>query len=583
MLALIAALIVSAHDRTWLSAPVERLAGSEGPSVQRLSRLKRRVLGAMEALVAQATRRGRPPASPTEGERFEVLHALLPIAASLIQEVPLHRRDLQDRLVQAFERLKESHAIKISTFCQFLGLKERTFRSWRSRPPAPPKDEASPSPPAKKKKRKGWPTGLFDLVRRIPGIQVVGDTTDIKVLGVPLKFIGLQDPGRRKSRLFEGFGIYARERAREVADLVSQVLADQPGTQFLTDLGTPFLADLARETYENLEIEHAPQKEGTPTAKATLERAFGVLKEALRPLTDLTNHLALHLPALNDVDLARSLGQLLVAVYLRVYMAASKDATHPLEEAPAREIEIVAQQQREAARQENDSKRLLLELIHDAYAMEGSRQRFVRTHRKHALEDILESERIIRTKACRCQTHVCDRYFAGILQNVSERGRARRARLRKEELKRIQENKEEKQRREQRRYLYQHPNLLFNQGLDLLSHQWIPKLNELIAGGAGPGRVMVRDAIGLLAEKNPWTFGDDIQVLIKAWKDSHPAMDPQGISVIEKLVYSIVKEQQKKSTSTSDWINAIVRGAQPHNQHSPPAPGLAHLSGRMLG
>ena len=155
---------------------------------------------------------------------------------------------------------------------------------------------------------------LFDLIHRIPGIQVMGDTTDLKVLGVPLKLIGLQDPGRRLSRLFEGFGIYSRERSREVVDLVTRVLSDQPGTQFITDQGTPYLAELARETYESLELVHAPQKEGTPTAKATLERAFGVVKESLRPLLALTNRLADQCPALKDADLAQSLGQLLVAV-----------------------------------------------------------------------------------------------------------------------------------------------------------------------------------------------------------------------------------------------------------------------------
>jgi len=294
-----------------------------------------------------------------------VVQALLAVAASLVQEVPLHRRDLQDRLVQAFERLKQSHALKIRTFCQFLGLKERTFRSWRARPPTPPRDEAPPPTPAKKKKRKGWPTGLFDLVHRIPGIQVMGDTTDLKVLGVPLKLIGLQDPGRRLSRLFEGFGVYSRERSREVVDLVTQVLADQPGTQLITDQGTPYLAELAREAYESLELDHAPQKEGTPTAKATLERAFRAIKDSLRPLLALTNRLADQCPALKDADLAQSLGRLLVAVLLRVYILAARDASHPLEDAAAREIEIVSAESRLAARSKEAWVRV-----------EGSKKRF---------------------------------------------------------------------------------------------------------------------------------------------------------------------------------------------------------------
>jgi hypothetical protein len=252
----------------------------------------------------------------------------------------------------------------------------------------------------------------------------MADTTGIKVLGIPFKLIALQDPGRRRSRIFEGIGLYTQQRAHEISDLIRRTLAKVPGTQLLTDQGKPYMAELARKTYENLELDHAPQKEGSPTAKATLERAFGILKDALNPLFEITNRLTENLPALKNPELASSLGQLMVAVYLRVYLIAARDCFHPLEKTQASQLELIAQQQRESARREESSKRLLLSQIHDAYCMEGPRERFIRAHRHHALEDIQQAERVLRERACRCQTRASRSLLR---RHSSQRRRARKS------------------------------------------------------------------------------------------------------------------------------------------------------------
>ncbi len=585
MLALIAALIVKRFDPSWLSAPVRELAGPDGPSMERLSRLKASLLPKFEKLLTQATHRGRSAKEVNQKENIEIHEELLALAASLVEHVSLYRRDLQDRLVQAYERLHESYGLSAKNFCAFLGLKERTLRSWRGRPAQAPKSKEPQAQASKKPKGKARNPGRFDLVRLVPGIQAMADTTCFTLLGCTLKLIGLQDPGKRLSRLFEGIGVYTQERATEVVDLIKKTIADLPGLQLITDQGSPFLADAARQAYEDLDLDHAPQKEGTPTAKAPLERAFGTVKQALAPIFDLTNRLAQHWPALRQPQLAQSLGQLLVAVFLRVYILAAKDASHPLISAPASQIELIAQQQRQDARQEENSKRLLLKQIHEAYAMPGSHENFVRTHRHHALEDIKEADRILRTKACRCQTKACDRYFAGILRNVAERGRIERAHERKQKLERIKEQKEQQEAIKEHHFFLQHPDLLLLKAFDYLSFNWLPQPGYFLLDGHGPGRAMIKRAIPLLAQKNPWTFQDDIQALWSHWKQNHQDLDPRALSAIYNVVYSFVKEQRKLNLppSTSDCINAIFKYTQSHKPHSPPQPDLADLCGNMLG
>jgi len=566
----VCASIVSEYSRSWLAAPVGDLARCEGLRLDWLSRLKGRVRQQMESLVQDALQRGRRSQEAGEPERAKVLESMLDISAGLIQRVPLHQRDLQDNLVQAFQRVHAEHHLCAKSFCQMLGLKERTFRSWRNRPVRPPRP-VPPEPERERKKRRSGRQGRFSLFDLVPGIEVHGDTTDITLLEVPLKFIGLQDPGNRLRKLFEGYGLYTRENADAVIEVVRNGL--EPGTVFTTDQGTPYMAEAARTAYEELELDHAPAREGTPTHKATLERSFGTLKQAMAPLLGLSNQLARMVPALSKPERALPLGKLLVAVFLRVWFMAAAPRPHPLEGASSTELRIIAEQMRENARKEQASKRLLLGDIHDAYMMEGSRERFIRAHRRHWLEDIQEAEQVLRAKACRCQVHGCDRYFAGILRNVAGKNKRIRDLQRQDARNREERQAAWKQFENEGTTREHNPRWMLSEGLEALAAAWIPEQNKLLFGGIGPGRALVNRAIELIAEEDPRSFVDRVQVAWKAWQQQNTGLDPQCIQAI-RAVFDVCLEQYKDaavSPSRDPAAYAIFNGASFNHRRSPPS------------
>ncbi|MBI4701799.1 MAG: DDE-type integrase/transposase/recombinase [Deltaproteobacteria bacterium] len=329
LLALVCAAIVAAYDRTWLARPVSAPLGAGAPRPGHLSRLKARLLAAFEQLLLRATRRGRPrkPDPPDDTPATSITGELLALATELLRQsrVPWRRRDLQDRLVAAYDRLRAR--LTLAQFCAALALAPRTFRGWRARPPAPP--AAAPAPPPPPRPRPKRNRGRFALEITAPDTQLGADTSDLRIFGTDLKLVAAQDIGAREQRLFEAFAIDQRESADLIASVVAQAVADRPGLQLITDQGTPYLAQAARQAYEQLGVEHTPQKEATPTEKATVERAFGCLKNALAPLLDLTNRLADLVPALRNPELARAAGSLLCAVFLRVYTATSTRPAAP--------------------------------------------------------------------------------------------------------------------------------------------------------------------------------------------------------------------------------------------------------------
>src|SRR5690606_13061790 len=160
---------------------------------------------------------------------------------------------------------------------------------------------------------------------------------------------------------------------RECAELVEQVVADAAagleGIQFITDLGTPYVAEAAQQAYDAIGVEHAPQREGTPTAKATVERAFGTVKDALAPILGLLDRTAAAVPSLKQPLLAQHIATLLVAVFLRVYAAGRRHLNHPLDGQDPDVLRTIVEEQRAKARAEDRSVRLFLEAVHAEYAM----------------------------------------------------------------------------------------------------------------------------------------------------------------------------------------------------------------------
>jgi hypothetical protein len=575
LLALLAALIVSAFDRRWLSGPVQGFIPAGGPSPERLSRLKARLLDPFEALVVEATRRGRPPREPEKPDESLILRELLALVPrGTWTYLP---RTQRRALVAAQERLKREHSLSERRFCELLGISERTFRSWKTTPPpAPPK----PAPERETEREKPAPrngAGRFDLEVTLPGIQAVADTTSWELFGVPLVIVAAQDPGDRKLELWDGFAVSTEEDSELVVKVLEEVAGEKPGLQIVNDQGTPYMAELTREAIEELECEQAPQKEGTPTEKATKERAFRTVKDALAPLVKLSRKLAERIPSLRNPELAKALGRIVLSVFLRVYAAAPRNGAHPLNGRGASELEAIAQEQRERARAEDRSKRLLLAEIHQAYDFPGSPARTIRAHRRHALEDIQEAERRLRRRACRCVTRACDRYFAGILRNVAEEGRRRRALERRQRLERAKaERQREEQRREaeqRERTLRESPEIIIVSSLDLIARQWNPQSHQLLAGGKGLGTLRLREAIAALRSADAYTSRDRVESGWKLWLEKQAVKDDARVASIRKVIDELLASFTSSETSSIEDLVRDRMQIRPRSRTRPPVRG----------
>ena len=523
LVALTCASVVASYDPSWLARPVCALIPPGGPRPERLSRIKARVLAGFVALVAAATRRGRPMTEPRfdEARRAPLDCALLSVATVLLGEsrVPTRRREVQHRLVCAYDRLHAEHGATQTEFCRALAIPERTFRSWRARPPVPPAPVPPPAePPSRPRDRN---TGRFALEVTAPGTQLGSDTTDVRVLGVHLKLTATQDLGAREQKLWEAFKLDEHETADLVARVVAEATCGREGMQHITDQGTPFLAEAAKTAYDALGLEHAPQKEGAPTEKATVERAFHTGKSALAPLLALTNGLAEAFPQLRRPDLARSLGTLLFAVFLRVYIAGRRHLGHPLDGHDPDAVRAIIEEQRDNARAESRSVRLFLEAVHAEYAMPGSREAFVRAFRRYPLEDLHDAERRFRPYACRCVARVCDRYFAAVLRDVHDYGQRRRAvdRAARRAASVARHAREDALRRAAE--LNDHPEQRLLEGLDLLADTWQPDKRRFVADGL-PARASLRAAVATFARRDPRDAADEVERHWRAWLAARP-------------------------------------------------------------
>lgn len=510
-----------------LARPLAHLIPDGGPRPERVSRVKKKVIGAFAALVAAASRRGRPVRPPVD--RAPLLGALLALATRLlmIAGVP-RRRNVQDEIVCAFDRLHAEHGVTAREFAAALAIPERTLHSWRHRPSSPP-------PPPVAKPRSSPPRdrgeGRFDLEETAPGTQLGGDTTDLTVLGVKVKLTAAQDIGDRKRSLFESFAVDEHETAALVTDVLKDAVDGREGLQFITDQGKPFIAEAAKEAYDALGVDHAPQREGTPTAKATVERGFGTVKNALAPVLGLLDRVAQAVPALRRADLAKGVGTLLVATFLRVYLAGRRHLAHPLDGKDPDVLRAIVEEQRENARAEDRSLRLFLEAMHAEYAMPGSREAFVRAFRRYPLDDLKEAERRFRPHACRCDAKLPDRYFAAVVRDVHEQASVRRAaerRLRREvgEARRAREDAARRA-----ADLDENPALRLHEGLDLLVETWRHDEGRFLADG-GVARAWLRRAIELIARRAPAGALDQIEAHVRAWEAARPKLP---LSICERV------------------------------------------------
>lgn len=508
-LVLISLSIVARHHPHWLRVGPGEAARLIGVSAERISRLTSRALPLLEAIVASLCRRGRPPAQATRNQDAGELarcRALLDVTQSLLAHLPLQRATVRAAIVGAFKRLKQQHGISQERFCQALSLPARTLRSWLA---ATPSTQASPTTPptnehkkeTKKKPRRRRGRFGFDLT--LPDTQIGADTTDIMAFGIPLKLIAAQDIGGRDVDLFDAVVVDDKESHAHVIAVMTEALKDLSGAQAITDQGTPYLANVTKAALDALGVEHAPQKEGDPIGKATVERAFRTVKSIAAPLLSLTDAIAERLPALKSAQLAKAATTIVLSAILRAYQhgaRAARAAATARGNIDADSLARLAAQSREHARSEERSKRLCLEQIHALYDIKRPLAAFTRALRHYPLDVIKNAERAFRNQVHRDDIKDRASYFSAIVRNTFEQWRANRLRQSDNARDTARRAADLAQFHAQQDAWHDEPVARLLAGLRALAAQWLPDNKSLLADGAGIGRACLRTAFAHLRE-----------------------------------------------------------------------------------
>lgn len=566
LLVLIALAIVHRLRPAWCAITLQDAARSESVRPEQLSRLCSRAIPVLEPIVARLKsigRPGRPRAMNGAADDLAITKSILNVATKVLGAIkPRRRRIAREIIVGAWLRLQATHpSLQQAAFADALALPARTLRSWLEHEKTSPRSStSSPAPAPKKKRRKRRPRFQFDCY--VPDLQFAGDTTDLEAFGVGLKLIGIQDVGGRDQDLFDSVIVDDRESSKRVIAAATPVLRNLPGAQFLTDQGTPYMAERTREALRALEIEHAPQKEGDAPGKATIERAFGLLKPILAPIFALTNSIATAVPQLNDKELAKASAHLLVTALLRAYQAgarATKRAIAARENHSAESLAQIAESAREHARATDRSSRLFLEHVHDIYIRrdradapakddpeaqadnekrQRSRQRFVDSLRRYPVEALQEAERRFRSQVHRRDIRDRASYFAKLVRDANDALKKQRLREGRgvEQRERITNDIERV--RAADAINAANPIGWLRRGLELIAAQWVTSTQTLIAGGAGLGLVHLRGAIRCLVEAHGSTAATDIATtVLRDFAAAHQTdLQQPGIAAVQQLL-----------------------------------------------
>jgi hypothetical protein len=547
LLTIVCLALVHREHPEWVAVGVVEAARAMGVNHERVSRLASRALGPFADIVGRLTRRGRPPGEHTaDAQQAELmrLRALLTVATAALAFVPLRKPAVRALLVGAWRRLTvEIPSLTKSAFCKALSLPERTLRHWLARPSASAPPSAPPTPPRGKKKRPPRrPRFNFDVF--LPGTQVGADTTDIEAFGVPLKLVGAQDIGGRDRSLFDAVVIDTRECADHVIDAFRAVLADCPGAQAITDQGTPYMAGATRAALEQLEVEHAPQKEGDPTGKSTVEKGFDTLKGILDPLLGLSTKLAAIVPGLRSPDLAVPFTRLVVGTFLRAYQAGARATRRAIDaRGAASEDTLVhaAARAREAARADDRSARLLLAHLHDLFSFHVSCTRFVDRFRGYPVDVLRSAEAALRRRLLVINApdiRDIDRYFAALVRSCFAEHRAlRKAREASAALGQRLRREHDAVEAARREHVAD-PVRWLRDALGLLVAQWVPAQRELLFGGQGLGLAWLSGALDVLVARHGESAAADVArgVLDDILRAHHDALGADGRSAITRLV-----------------------------------------------
>jgi len=368
------------------------------------------------------------------------------------------------------------------------------------------------------------------------------------------------------------------ENAALVARVITEAVAARPGMQVVTDQGTPYMAAATADTLAQLGAEHAPQREGHPQGKATVERAFLSVKACAQPLLDITNRIARAIPELVRVDLARAFTTVVLTATLRAYQAGARAARRADTERAGldpRTLDEVARRSREQAHAEDRSKRLLLEHIHQAYGVNRSCEQFVRTLRRFPLPVLQQAERRFLSQVHRGDLHDRASYFAAIVRRCHDAFRAEQARRDRQREKDQQLDRDIAEVRERRAAHRADPCAWLRDALDILAHHWHPQRQQLLFAGIGPGRIGVRDSIARLVEINgPQAATDIATAVLSDFCSARAAqLGPAGATAIETLLRQFLPPVPNPSTTptcTASFASTILSHIGP-TLH-PPSP-----------
>jgi len=591
LMALVALGIVARVHRDWIAVDLNQAAKTEDVSTQRLSRLVTRAIEPFEAALCVLTRRGRPRVDQAAGKlraELGLCRVLLEVAGSILEKIPLRRRVVGALVVGAWLRLRGTPGLTQKRFCEALSISTRTLRSWMGQAPRNSERKAGkepvvlpPSPPTKSRRRgPRRPRFGFDVV--LPDTQIAADTTDLSAFGVSLKLVAAQDVGGRDLDLLDSIVIDDHESADLVVDALTVALIGAEGAQVIIDQGTPYMAAETIRALDELEVEHAPQREGDPRAKSTIERAFETVKVIAGPLLRITDRITSAVPALSDVSLAKAAVRLVITSMLRAYQSGARAAARAVEARGSIDPEELARraaEHREQARATDRSARLLLGHIHDLYGLPRSRKTFVDSFlRRYPIEVLQQAERAFRSQVHRDDIRDRQSYFGALVRSFHEDHLHERRRLEREreQLQRLDEQRAQDEAREAARK--DSPTAFLREALEAIAVMWRPERGALFSGGAGVGPSWLAKAIKALRELHGSVAAADVArgVFDEFTHDWHDRLGVLGLTAVEQILTA--KLEQLEPSSNNESCRSIDASAMLENngpkQRPPPSAAL---------
>jgi hypothetical protein len=573
LLSVVCVALLHREHPEWLAVGVTEAARAAGLNPERVSRLATRTRELLAGALDSLTRRGRPPRGPKDESQAEFRRArsLLSVATSVLALLPRHTPASHAVIVGAWQRLsKEEPTLTKEEFCEAMSLSPRTFRHWRARAPAP--EHAATPPPPKPAPRPRQPRRQRPLRRPrfqfdigLPGVQFGSDTTDLEAFGVPLKLSGVQDIGGRDARLFDAVVVDTHESSDRIVKEMEAALKHAEGAQMITDQGKPFMAQATRAALDALETEHAPQKEGDPRGKATVERGCRSVKDCAAPLLVLSNTLATLIPWLRSPDIAVPYARVVMGVVLRSYQAGARAARRAIlgdERAERDDAERlrVAAKAREVARADDRSARLMLELMHGQYAFKTNVTRFVDLYRRFPLSVLRKADAALRAKFLmgRSEIRSLDPYFAALVRTEYAAFRALRAEHDASAALEARDRRDDEAREATERARREDPQRGLRDALAMIASQWLPAEHQLLFDGEGNGLGLLRRALAFTMSSLGPTATDDVVagVLDAFGRAEHTRLGNDGIECIHALVQRELAKARNSSALAPNSFGA---------------------------